>query len=184
MKTLGNPRQPNRLRVAALLAAALTLAPGMAAAAVTARDIQVAARVLGFADSPLTGTVRLGIVYDPANAGSAADETALAGILGSGLTVGAVTLVPVPVPIAKVGGAAADVLFLTSGLGAGAAPVAAAAAAKKIMCITTDAAANAAGSCAVAVQSDPSVKITVNKAAAAASSVSFGTAFMLMITEI
>lgn len=168
-----------------VLAAGFVLfAAGPARAAVTAKDIQVAARVLGFTTTPVTGTVKLGIVYDPGNAASAADETALAGILGSGLSVGAVTLVPVPVPIGSVASSSADVMFLTAGLGAGASAAGNAAAAKKIICITTDAAANAAGSCAVAVQSDPSVKITVNKAAAAASGVSFGTAFMLMITEI
>jgi hypothetical protein len=172
-------------RISALVVSAwVLLAPAAAGAAVTATDIQVAARVLGFTTTPVTGTVKLGIVYDPANAASAADEAALLGILGSGLTVGAVTLVPVAVPIASVGSAAADVLFLTSGLGTGAAPAGAAAAAKKIICITTDAAANVAGDCAVAVQSDPAVKITVNKAAAAASGVSFGAAFMMMITEI
>ncbi len=164
--------------------AAFLLAPLPALAAVTATDVQVAARVLGFTTTPVTGMVKLGIVYDPANPASAADEAALAGILGSGLTVGAVTLVPVPVPVASLAGANADVLFLTSGLGAEAGQVGSAAAARKIMCITTDAAANAAGDCAVAVQSDPAVKITVNKAAAAASGVSFGTAFMMMITEI
>lgn len=169
---------------ALVVGAWVLLAPAAAGAAVTATDIQVAARVLGFTATPITGTVKLGVVYDPANAASAADEAALISMLGSGLTVGAVTLVPVPVPIGSVGSAAADVLFLTGGLGAGAAPAAAAAAAKKIMCITTDAAANAAGDCAVAVQSDPAVKITVNKAAAAASGVSFGAAFMMMITEI
>jgi hypothetical protein len=171
-------------QVPALLCAAwLILAPGAAKAA-SATDLQIIARVLGFTTPPLTGTVKLGIVYDPGNAGSAADEQAVTGILGSGLTVGAITLVPVPVAVAHVGSAGANVLFLTSGLGAAAAPVAAAAAAKKIICVTTDAAANAAGDCAVAVQSLPAVKITVNKAAAAASGVSFGTAFMLMITEI
>jgi hypothetical protein len=36
----------------------------------------------------------------------------------------------------------------------------------------------------VAVQSAPAVKITVNKSAAAASGISFGAAFMMMITEI
>jgi hypothetical protein len=166
------------------VSALMTLAPAAAGAAVTATDIQVAARVLGFTATPMSGTVKLGIVYDPANASSAADEAALLGILGSGLTVGSVTLVPMAVPIASVGSTAANVLFLTSGLGAGAAPAGAAAAAKKIICITTDAAANAAGDCAVAVQSAPAVKITVNKSAAAASGISFGAAFMMMITEI
>jgi hypothetical protein len=165
--------------------AAIMLAPPPAArAAVTAEDIQVAARVLGFTTTPLTGTVKLGIVYNPANAASVADERALLGILGGGLTVGNVTLVPVLVPVARVDMANANVLFLTSGLGAGAAPVVAAAAAKKLMCITTDMAAVQAGTCAVAVQSDPAVQITVNKAAASASGVSFVTAFLLMITEI
>jgi hypothetical protein len=165
-------------------AAGLLFTPGPAHAAVTAKDIQVAARVLGFTSTPVTGAVKVGIVYDPANVASAADAKTLLGIMGTGLTVGAVTLVPVAVPIASVGSPNADVLFLTSGLGAAAAQVGTAAADRKIMCITTDAAANAAGDCAVAVQSDPAVKITVNKAAAAASNVSFGTAFMLMITEI
>ncbi|MDE8346987.1 MAG: hypothetical protein POH28_12580, partial [Acidocella sp.] len=181
---IGKSRRAALAMPFAILVAAFSLAPLSAAAAVTATDMQIAARVLGFTTTPITGTVKLGIVYDPANATSAADETALVGILGSGLTVGAVTLVPVPVPIASLSSASADVLFLTSGLGTAAGPVGSAAAAKKILCMTTDTAANAAGDCAVAVQSDPSVKITVNKAAAAASGVSFATAFTMMITEI
>ncbi len=168
----------------ALRALLLACLSAPAQAATTAKDIQVAARVLGFTATPLTGTVKLGIVFDPANAASAAEEQTLLRILGGGLTVGPVTLVPVPVPIASVGSVGADMLFLTSGLGSAAAAVQQAAVAKKIMCVTTDTAYNAAGACAVAVQSDPNVKIIVNKAAADASGVAFGTAFMLMITEI
>jgi hypothetical protein len=155
-----------------------------AQAAVTAKDVQVAGRVLAFTATPLSGDVRLGIVYDPGNAVSVADERALLGILGKGLPVGAVRLIPVPIPLGQLANTPADVLFLTAGLGASAAPVRTAADAQQIMCITTDLAATQAGDCAVAVQSDPKVEITVNKAAAAASSVSFGTAFMLMITQI
>jgi hypothetical protein len=167
-----------------LLTAFLTLAPLGAPAAVTAKDVQVAARVLGFTTTPFTGPVKFGIVYNPANPSSAADERALLGILGRGLTVGNVTLIPELVPIGQVRSRAVDVLFLTSGLTAQAEPVAAAAAAHKVMCITTDPAATAAGDCAVSVQSDPAVEITVNMAAAAASNLSFGTAFMLMVNQI
>ncbi len=168
----------------ALICASIFLVPASGYAAVTAKDVQVAGRVLGFTTSPLTGNVKLGIVYDPANAGSAADEAALVGILGAGLAVGSVTLVPLPIPIANVATASSDVIFLTAGLGAAAAQAGTRAAAEKILCITTDLAATQAGSCAVDVQTTPSVQITVNKATAAASGVSFASAFMLMITEI
>ncbi len=158
--------------------------PGTSHAQVTAKDIQVAARVLNFTATPFTGTVKLGIVYDPAIAASAADEQALAGILGGGLAVGSVTLVPVLVPIAKLASTPVDVLFLTSGLGAAAAAVGTQAASAKTLCITTDISATQAGNCAVSVQSDPKVVITVNKAAASASGVSFASAFLMMVTEI
>lgn len=160
------------------------LAAQPAQAAVTAKDVQVAGRVLGFTATPLSGNVRFGIVYDPKSANSLADAQTLLLILGKGLAVGPVNLIPVPIPLAKLGSTPVDVLFLMPGLGAAAAAVGRAADAQQIMCITTDLAATQAGDCAVAVQSDPNVQITVNKAAAAASNVSFGTAFMLMITQI
>lgn len=162
----------------------LASVPQAGRAQVTAKDIQVAARVLNFTATPFTGTVKLGIVYDPSIAASAADEAALTGLLGSGLAVGSVTLVPVPVPIGKLASTPVDVLFLTSGLGAAASAVGAQAASAKTLCITTDQAATQAGNCAVSVASDPKVQITVNKAAAAASNVSFASAFLMMVTEI
>lgn len=157
---------------------------GAAQAAVTAKDVQVAGRVIGFIDPPPSGSVKLGIVYDPANAASTADEQALVAILGSGLAVSGVTLVPEPVPIASVASTDAGVLFLTSGLGSAGAAAGAAANAKKLLCVTTDTAATQAGACAVSVQSAPTVNITVNKAALSSSGVSFTSAFMMMVNEI
>lgn len=183
VKTFANEAAVRKL-IIGLLCAASTLAPCAAHAAVTAKDIQVAGRVLGFTATPLSGDVKLGIVYDPSNAGSTADEQALIAILGSGLTVGGVNLIGVPVTLANVATTPADVLFLTAGLGAAGAAAGAQAAAKKQMCITTDLSATQAGNCAVSVASDPKVQITVNKAAASASGISFGAAFMLMITQI
>ena len=170
-------------RGAVLFALLLGVAPA-ALAQVTAKDVQVAGRVLGFLDPPLTGNVQLGIVYDPSVPASVADEQALLGILGSGLQVAGVNLIPVPVPLASLGTAQVTALFLTSGLGASAAQAGNAAAAKKIICITADLAATQSGACAVAVQTEPKVNITVNKATAAQSGVNFASAFMLMVTEI
>ena len=160
------------------------LTAGPCHAAVTERDIQVAARILGFTTNPLTGNVRVGIVYDPANARSKADEQALIGILGPGLVVGGITLIPVPITIENVFNTPANLLFLTAGLGSQAAEVGASARAFKILCMTTEVSATQAGECAVSVQTAPKVQITINRATAAASGITFESAFMLMITEI
>lgn len=172
-------------RYGLVLGGLLALLPPLAAqAAVTAKDVQVAGRVLSFTNPPTSGNVKLGIVYDPGNAASAADEQALLGILGSGLNVAGVNLIPVPVTIGSVSSAQVGAFFLTSGLGSAGAAVGTAAAAAKILCLTTDLAATQAGYCAVNVQSDPKVQITVNKAAASASGVNFASAFLMMVTEI
>jgi hypothetical protein len=167
------------------LSAAALLVPAPGQAAVSAKDVEVAARVLNFTATPYAGRVRFGIVYDPNDADSTADERAILAIMGTGLSVGSIELVPVPVPIARLRTVPADVLFLTTGLdGGGAAAVGNRAAAAKTLCITTDLAATQAGECAVSVQSDPRVEITINAAAASASGISFGSAFLMMVTEI
>lgn len=163
---------------------AVFFVPTAGHAQVTAKDVQVAARVLTFTSTPFSGTVKLGIVYDPSNITSNADEQALTGILGSGLNVGSVTLVPVPVPISKLSSTPVDVLFLTSGLGAAAAAVGTQAASAKTLCITSDLNATQEGYCAVSVQSDPKVQITINKATASATGVGFASAFLMMVSEI
>jgi ABC-type uncharacterized transport system substrate-binding protein len=168
--------------MALLAALPALLAP--ARADVTEKDIQVAGRVIGFINPPASGTLKIGIVYDASNAASSADEQALMGILGRGLTIAGVTLIPEPVPIAALAGTDAGLLFLTSGLGAAGMEVGNAANAKKILCITTDPAAVQEGACAVAVQTSPSVQIIVNKALLAASGISFDAVFLLMVTEI
>lgn len=173
-----------RKKSLSLAAVAAAMLCGPANAQVTAKDVQVAGRVLGFLDPPMSGDVTLGIVYDPSVAASVADEQALLGILGRGLQVAGVNLIPVPVPISGVASAQMGVYFLTSGLGAAAAQAGNAAAAQKAVCITTDASATRAGFCAVAVETDPKVNITVNKAAAGQSGTNFTSAFMLMIREI
>ena len=167
-----------------LVCIGMFIAPTASHAAITAKDIQVAGRILGFTTTPLIGNIRMGIVYDPANARSETDERTLLGILGKGLPIGNITLIPVPITIENLATTPADVLFLTHGLGGEAAKVGAQANAAKTLCITTDLSATKAGNCAVSVQTAPNVQITINKAAAAASGIDFESAFLLMITEI
>jgi len=151
---------------------------------VTQTDVEVGGRVLGFLSTPLTGDTKLSVVYAPGNAASAAEQKALAGILGSGLKAGNVTFQPSAVELDKIDGVTGGVVFLTGGLGADGAKVAAMLKAKKLICMTTDLAAVQAGYCAIHLKSAPKVQITVNKALADQIGISFGAAFKLMITEI
>jgi hypothetical protein len=160
------------------------MTPTSGHAAVTARDIQVAGRILALTADPPSGDVQMGIVYDPANPTSMQDERALMAILGNGLMVGDVNLVPVPITIAQIASYTTDIIFLTTGLGAYAFKAGNQANREKILCITPDLAATQAGFCAVSLQIDTKVHITINQAALAASNVSFSEAFMLMVNEI
>lgn len=160
------------------------LLPGVASADVTAKDLQIAGRVVAFTASPPTGEVKLGIVYAPGTPASAKDEQDLVAALGAGLKIGAITFVPVPITVDKLSGASADIVFMTSGLGADGAKVGDFIKAKKVLCITTELAAVQGGSCTVSVQTDPAVKITANRAVEDATGIGFAAAFKLMISEI
>jgi hypothetical protein len=166
-------------------AAALAAAAGSVALAdVTQTDVEVGGRVLGFLATPMTGDVKLSVVYAPGNAASAAEQKALMGILGSGLKAGNVTFQPSAVELDKIDSVGGGVVFLTGGLGADGAKAAAALKAKKLICMTTDMAAVQGGFCAIHLKSAPKVQISVNKALADQIGISFGAAFKLMITEI
>jgi hypothetical protein len=166
-----------------LLLAALVAAP--AHADVTAKDVQVMARALGFTEKPPTGDVNIAIVFAPGNPQSAKEATDLQAMLGSGLKAGNLTLKPVMVKIDELG-SAGDVgaFLLTEGVGADGAKVGEATKAKQKPCLTVDIAQVQSGACVMGIKSEPKVEIVVNKASAAASGISFGAAFRMMITEL
>jgi len=145
----------------------MLILPAAGHAAVSAKDIQVAARILGFTTSTLTGNAKMGVLFEAPSVSSASDEPALINILGSSLAVGNVTLVPMPISIDKLAGTSAGFHFLTGGR-----PVEVA----KFVA--------QAGNCALNVQTPPSVQITADKTTTATSSINFASAFMLMITKI
>jgi hypothetical protein len=170
-----------RIRVVILVAAMLGAAAN-ATAAVSESDLQIAARALSFMTNAPSGTVRVGIVFDPNNPQSAADAAQLEQLMAGGLRVGNVTLQPVQVPIAQIGSAQVGLFFLTEGAGT-TERLSEVASANKVACITTDLAQVRGGACAIGIRSGPRVEILVNRAAADSSGVSFSTAFRMLITE-
>jgi len=157
-----------------------------ASADIGPKDVQVAAKTVGFTSPPLTGTVKVAVVFDAAVPQSQKDAEALKGILGSGLAAGAATLVPVAVPVEQVeaGLDGVGLVFVTGGLAAHHDKIFAATKARKLLSVSTDGACVQAGKCVMGVKSEPKVEIQVNKAAAEASSVAFAPAFRMMISEI
>jgi hypothetical protein len=173
-----------RFRGALLLSCCAILQALPAHADVTAGDLQIMGRALGFLEKPLSGEVRVGIVYSADNPQSAHDADDLQRLLGDGLRVGNVLLKPVMVSLGQLAQANVDVLFLTAGLGEQAAPVGIASRTRHLPCITSDLSQVQAGRCAVGVSSEPTVEILVNRAAARANGTTFSTLFRMMINEI
>jgi len=167
---------------ACAVAAALVISPG-AALADPAKDLQVAARALGFLEAAPSGSVVLGIVFDPGKPATVAERDALLAALGAGLSAGDMKITGQGVEAGKVGatsGVAA--LYVTSGVNY--AEVGAAASAKKLLTISGDKACAQAGHCVMSVVTSPAVEITVNHNAATAVGASFKAAFRMMIHEI
>lgn len=169
-----------------VLAALVGLAVGVAhsiGAQVTRTDLQVAARALSFMEQPLTGKVRVGIVYEPDSPRSVQQAQELARLIGTGMQAGRVELQPALVRVADAAAANVDLYFLTEFV----APQAAAGTASlppNRPCVTTDLTHVENGSCLMGISSKPKVSIVVNREAAKRSGITFATVFRVMITEI
>ncbi len=171
------------MRVFALLGAmSMALAIGASVRAeVTATDLQIAARALSFMDKPLTGRVRVGILYAPDSPRSVAQAESLRSMLGEGMRAGALELTPQLVKIGDAAHVNVDFYFLTEYVALAEARTAATAGRP---CVTTDFAQVQQGTCLMGVRSSPKVEIVVNRAAAKQSGVTFSTVFRVMIKEI
>jgi hypothetical protein len=172
-----------RLRVS-LATCCLALLCTSARAQFTLSDLQIAGRALGFLEKPLSGDVKAGIVYTPEDPRSVAEADALKSLLGDGLRVGNIKLIPVLVPVTELSRASVALFLLTAGItDAGTKLVTAAAVAKHTPCVTTDLAQVRAGVCAMGVRAQPKIEIFVNRAAAASTNLAFSAVFRIMITE-
>lgn len=155
-----------------------------ASAQIKQTDLLVAGRALGFIDNLKPGTLRVGIVYDPAIAQSAQQAAELNAAMAGGLRVGTLVLEPVMTPLQDVAGGNAGALLLTVGLGEKAAQARQVSRRRHIPCITFDLRQVRDGNCAVGVRSQPKIEVIVNRAEAQACGLDFAAVFRLMITEI
>jgi len=165
-----------------LAAAALFLLP-LSAAAEGGREIQVAGRTLTFLDNGPTGKVVFAVVFDPSKPASVAERDEVMAALGSGMSVGGITVVGRAVELNSLGSAGdAGAFYLTHGVNYTAAG--AFAKSKKILSISSDMACVQSGACVMGVAASPKVEIVVNSATAKAEGIVFKAAFKMMIKEI
>jgi hypothetical protein len=152
----------------------------LAAAPLSAKDVQIIAKALGFLDpAPAGGTVA--VVYS--DTVSKADADGVLASFGGGLASAGGTITAKAVDAASLGnGSGYIAIILADGVTSDAAN--AVAKAHRIPCITANLALVQAGGCIMSVQSDPKVSITVNHAAAQAAGIGFASAFAMLIHEI
>lgn len=153
------------------------------AAAATQNELLVAVRALGFMTNPPKGEILVGIVYSPSDQQSAADAESVQKALAGNLHVGGLILKGKLVRFDEIRSADVGLFFLTTHLGADAAGLSAVSSSRHIVCITTDIAQVQNGTCVMGVRAEPKIEVLVNRAAAAASGISFAPIFRMMITE-
>ena len=157
---------------------AVTMMTGQAQAT-SAKDLETIARAVGFMNNGPTGAVSVDVVFDPANADSAAHADEVIGLLAGG--VGSkVTLTGKKVSAA--GDITSRVIFLTRGAGSLYGPALNTAAGNNGITVSTDDACLGNG-CVLVVKTQPSVDILVSTAAAAKTNTEFASAFSMMITK-
>jgi len=151
------------------------------AAEVSDTTLLIAARALSFLQHPLQGEVVVGIVYQPQ---SALEARQLDAMMEDGFRAGTLVLRSRLVRLDELASSNVGLYFLTSDLGAAAAALAQLNRSRHVPCVTTDIAQVRDGNCAMGVRAQPRVEILVNRAAAAASGMTFSEAFRVMITEL
>jgi hypothetical protein len=148
----------------------------------TLKAAQVMARILSFMDHPPPAQVHLGLVYDPGTPASQKQAEAMMGQFGGGYKAGNFTFVPRLVKLSDAAGANVSVIVLMEGVG-GASKIADITKTKKTPCFTSDISQFTSGTCLVGITTVPRVEVMLNRNLAAASGISFGSAFHMMITE-
>jgi hypothetical protein len=169
-----------------LAAAGLLLVPRSACAQeITAKDIQVIGRTLGFMEDAGSGTVELGIVYARNEPESVRQAKAMQAMLGAGMMAGKVVLRPHLVAtdeLAKLEQIGA--LFVVPGGPSIAAAAALAAQRLHVPTLSTDVACAEAGQCVLGFRSDPTVEIVFSRGAAAGAGVRFTPAFRMLVKQV
>ncbi len=168
----------------AVVAGALLLGTPAAHADVTAKDVQLMLKVVGFLTPPVSGTVAVAIVFDAANGDSKKEAETLKGFLDAAQGG------PI-VPVARLysqsdlGSLDARVVIVTVGLPpAELDAVAATAQARKMLTMSTDPTCAKGGKCVLSVRTSPKVEILFNSAVAQGAGIEFQPTFRMMMTGV
>ncbi len=165
--------------------AVLAIGAGAPSAASAELNMPVAARVVSFLQPAPAGAISAAIIYQPGDAASEAEASAIERAVAGGLTTGKGTIRTRRVSVSALAGlSGVRVAFVTQGLRADQNDIAAATARQSILTVTSDLACVQSGRCAVAVSSGARVQITVSRAACRAAHIQFGSAFLMLVREI
>jgi len=184
--------RPSRIKAAmsvmALAVACLIAASGEVRAEMTIKNLQVAARSLGFLTGRDIAGLRVAIIYASDIEASKKEAEALVALLGSTFNAGRVTLIPVSpstVPTTKLSSLDhEDVAFVTDNLKPWYGAIAEEARARHIVTVTSDLDCVINGACVLGVQAEPRVQVLINRAAAVQSAIEFAPGFRMLVTEL
>lgn len=150
---------------------------------VEALNVPVASRVIAFVQPPYVGTVLAAIVFEPGSAASEAEADAIEQEIIAG-DIGRNALHVRRVPSSALAGLnGVKIAFVTSGI-RGQQELAEVASRYSVLTITSDLACVRASYCVLGVSNTSRAQIVVNRAAAHACRIRFGTAFLMLVKEI
>jgi hypothetical protein len=171
---------------AAGLVLALSGAPGHAATAVTAPQLQAIAQSLGFLyNLPNTGVLNIGVVYAQDQAGSEALASQAATLLNAITGPGQRALRGIPQAVKDLAQTAQpfDAYLLMPGTSGQGAAINDAVRRRHIVSISTDPACLAANSCVLMISTEGRVRIVLDTALADAAGAHFSSVFAMMVTR-
>jgi hypothetical protein len=168
--------------LAAVVGVWLACPAAAADASLSARDVQIIAKALGFLDPAPHGGGTIAVVFAPASPASKADAIAIVALFGDGLTSVGGLVTAKPVAADAVGDGAGYVAVILAAGADNAAP--GAPSPHGLLSITGADALVKSGKCVMAVHSQPRVEIIVNRAAAHAAGIDFTAAFGMLVHEI
>jgi len=176
-----------RLRIRRLcltvgIAGWLAVIPPLRAASMTARDVTIIAKALGFLEPPPHGGI-VAVLYAAGDAASREDAAAIVALFGDGIASGGGMVTARAVAVDALGAGVGFVAIIVAA-GVEDASGVVSPGGHKILTITAVDSLVRSGRCVMAVHSQPRVDITVNRAAAQAAGIGFIAAFGMLVHEI
>lgn len=144
-------------------------------------NVPVAARVMSFVQPPQTGAVPVAVLFVPGNETSEAEAEAIDRAARASSTGIRTRRIPVAAMNSLSG---YKVAFVTKGLKAEQGGIAEVAVRSSVLTISSDPTCVQSAHCVVGIATSPTVQITVNRAAARAAKIRFGSAFLMLVKEI